>query len=261
MKLNIDKPIIFFDLETTGVNIATDRIVEISMMKRDPDGSSESRTQRINPTISIPASASEIHGIYDEDVVDKPTFNEVANDIHSFIEGCDLAGYNSNRFDIPLLVEEFLRADVEFNADGCRFIDIQVIFHQMEKRTLSAAYKFYCNKELVDAHSAEADVNATYEVLLAQLARYDELENNIDSLHQFTSSEKIVDFARRFVFDENGVEVFNFGKHKGKPVKEILRTQPGYYGWMMQGDFPLHTKKKLEEIKSKMLVDKFQENE
>lgn len=249
MELNLKNPIAFFDLETTGINIAQDRIIEISILKIDPGGKADNLTIRVNPTIPVSPEALKIHGISNEDVKDAPTFSEVAKNLAHFIEGCDLAGYNSNKFDIPLLAEEFLRANIEFDLKKRKVIDVQVIFHKMEQRTLSAAYKFYCKKELEDAHSAEADAHATYEILKAQLDKYDILENEIESLSKFSTMSKNVDFAGRIVYNENGVEVFNFGKHKGVPVEEVLKNEPSYYSWMMKGDFPLYTKKVMTEIK------------
>ena len=249
MKLNLKNPVVFFDLETTGVNIATDRIVEISYLKVYPNGNEMSRTMRINPEIHIPKESSEVHGIYDEDVKDCPTFKQVAKDIAADFEGADIAGFNSNRFDVPLLAEEFLRADVDLDMTRRKFIDVQVIFHKMEQRTLVAAMKFYCGKELEGAHSADADTRATYEVLQAQLDRYPELENDIAWLSEFSSHTNNVDFAGRIVYDDKGVEVFNFGKYKGIPVVEVLRRDPGYYSWIMQGDFTLNTKQVLTRIK------------
>ncbi|PCJ82798.1 MAG: DNA polymerase III subunit epsilon [Flavobacteriales bacterium] len=252
MKLNLSSPLAFFDLETTGVNVASDRIVEYSVLKINPDGSQEIKTQRINPTVPIPATSSEIHGIYDIDVKDAPTFNEIAAELNEFLANCDLAGYNSNKFDVPLLLEEFLRAGMEFDIKNRKLVDVQNIFHKMEQRTLVAAYKFYCNKELTDAHSAEADIKATHEVFEAQLERYEELQNDVNFLSEFSTFGNFVDFAGRFVYDENGVETFNFGKHKGKPVEEVLMSEPSYYHWMMKGDFPRYTKKVLKEIKERM---------
>lgn len=249
MELNLKNPIAFFDLETTGLNIANDRIIEISVLKIDPGGKEDNLTILVNPTIPINPKATEIHGIRDEDVEDALTFAEVARNLTHFLEGCDLAGYNANKFDIPLLAEEFLRANVEFDLKKRKIIDVQVIFHKMEQRTLSAAYKFYCKKELVKAHSAEADTRATYEILKAQLDKYDELINNIEELSKFSSQSQSVDFAGRIVYNEDGVEVFNFGKHKGESVDEILKKEPSYYNWMMNGDFPQYTKKVLTEIK------------
>ena len=249
MNLNLTKPIAFFDLETTGINVAKDRIVEISILKINPNQSEETLTMRINPTVHIPKVTSEIHGIYNEDVKDAPTFAQVAKQILKFIEGCDLAGYNSNKFDIPLLAEEFLRVDIDFNAKNRRFIDVQVIFHKKEQRTLTAAYKFYCKAELENAHSAEADTKATYEILKSQLDMYDDLKNDMDFLSDFSYHLKSADFAGRIVFNEAGVEVFNFGKHKGVPVEVVFAKEPGYYSWMMNADFPLTTKKVLTDIK------------
>ena len=250
MKLNLKNPIVFFDLETTGTNINSDRIVEICYLKVYPNGNEESKTMRINPEMHIPAESSAVHGIYDEDIADCPTFKEVARKIANDIEGCDLAGFNSNRFDIPVLAEEFLRAGVDIDMSRRKFVDVQVIFHKMEQRTLSAAYKFYCGKNLEDAHTAEADTRATYEVLMAQLDRYGEkLENNIDFLSKFSTQNKNVDFAGFIIYDDKGVEVFNFGKNKGVPVEKVLKEQQGYYDWMIKSDFPLYTKKVLTKIK------------
>ena len=251
MKLNLKNPIVFFDLETTGVNITSDRIVEISYLKVFPNGNEVSRTMRINPEMHIPEQASEVHGIYDDDVKDCPTFKQVAKDVANDFEGADIAGFNSNRFDVPLLAEEFLRAGVDLDMTRRKFIDVQVIFHKMEQRTLSAAVKYYCGKELEGAHSADADTRATYEVLQAQLDRYDELQNDIAWLSEFSSHTRNVDFAGRIVYDDKGVEVFNFGKYKGIPVVEVLRRDPGYYSWIMQGDFSLNTKQVLTRIKLK----------
>lgn len=249
MRLNLKNPIIFFDLETTGINIAADRIVEISYLKVDLNGNETSRTMRLNPGIPIPEKVTAIHGISNEDVKDAPTFNEVAKSLAREFEGCDLGGYNSVKFDIPLLAEEFLRAGVDIDLKRRKFIDVQVIFMKMEPRTLSAAYKFFVNKELKEAHSAEADTRATYEVLQAQLDRYPNLENDIGKLAEFSAHNRNVDFAGRIVYNEDDIEVFNFGKYKGRPVIEILEKDPGYYGWMMNGDFPLYTKKVLTSIK------------
>lgn len=250
MKLNLKNPLVFFDLETTGTNINSDRIVEICYLKIYPNGNEESKTLRINPGISIPKEASAVHGIYDEDVANSPTFKEVARNIANDIEGCDLAGFNSNRFDIPLLAEEFLRADIDIDLSRRKFIDVQVIYHKLEQRTLSAAYKFYCNKDLEDAHSAEADTRATYEVLKAQLDRYaDILQNDVDTLAGFSSFTRNVDFAGRIVYNDQHVPIFNFGKYKGQQVTEVLRRDPGYYGWIMQGDFTLNTKQMLTKIR------------
>ena len=250
MKLNLKNPLVFFDLETTGTNINSDRIVEICYLKVYPNGNEESKTMRINPEMHIPEASSAVHGIYDADVADCPTFKEVAKNIANDIEGCDLAGFNSNRFDIPLLAEEFLRVGVDIDMMKRKFIDVQVIFHKLEQRTLSAAYKFYCNKNLEDAHTAEADTRATYEVLKAQLDRYpDVLENDMKFLADYSSYNKNVDFAGRIVYNEQGVEVFNFGKYKGMSVAEILKKDIGYFGWLMQVDFTLNTKNVLTKIR------------
>ena len=250
MKLNLKNPLVFFDLETTGVNINNDRIVEICYLKVYPNGNEESKTMRINPEMHIPEQSSAVHGIYDEDVADCPTFKEVAKLIARDIEGCDLAGFNSNRFDVPLLAEEFLRAGVDIDMSRRKFIDVQVIYHKLEQRTLSAAYKFYCDKNLEDAHTAEADTRATYEVLKAQLDRYPEaLQNDIAFLSEYSSFTRNVDFAGRMVYNEQNIPTFNFGKYKGKTVEEVLRRDPGYYNWMLQGDFTLNTKQMLTRIK------------
>lgn len=249
MQLNLKNPLVFFDLETTGINIVKDRIVEISYLKVHPNGKEESKTRRINPEMPIPAEATAIHGISDEDVKDCPTFKEIAKSLATQIEGCDLAGYNSNRFDIPLLAEEFLRADVDIDLNKRKFVDVQTIFHKMEQRTLSAAYKFYCDKSLENAHTAEADTLATYEVLKAQLDRYEDLKNDVNFLSQYSCYGNNVDFAGRMVYNDKGEEVINFGKYKGRKVEEILKSDPGYYSWIMNGDFSLHTKKMLTEIK------------
>ena len=249
MKLNLKNPIVFFDLETTGTNINTDRIVEICYLKVYPNGNEEAKTLRINPEMHIPEASSAIHGIYDADVVDCPTFKEVAKNIARDIEGCDLAGFNSNRFDIPMLAEEFLRAGVDIDLNRRKFIDVQTIFHKMEQRTLSAAYKFYCNKSLENAHTAEADTLATYEVLKAQLDRYPDLKNDVAFLSQYSCYSNNVDFAGRMVYNDKGEEVINFGKYKGRLGTEILKSDPGYYSWIMNGDFPLNTKKMLTEIR------------
>ena len=250
MKLNLKRPIVFFDLETTGVDTAKDRIVEISMVKVMPDGEEIVKTRKINPGIHIPEEATAIHGITDEDVKDCPTFAQIARSLEQFIAGCDFGGFNSNRFDLPMLVEEFMRAGISVDFKRRRFVDVQNIFHKMEQRTLVAAYKFYCDKNLEDAHSAEADTKATYEVLMAQLDRYGEkLENNIDFLSKFSTQNKNVDFAGFIIYDDKGVEVFNFGKNKGVPVEKVLKEQQGYYDWMIKSDFPLYTKKVLTKIK------------
>lgn len=250
MKLNLKNPLVFFDLETTGTNINTDRIVEICYLKVYPNGNEEAKTLRINPEMHIPETSTAIHGIHDEDVADCPTFKEVAKDIARDIEGADIAGFNSNRFDVPVLVEEFLRAGIDIDLTKRKFIDVQVIYHKLEQRTLSAAYKFYCGKNLEDAHTAEADTRAAYEVLKAQLDHYpDVLQNDINYLSEYSSYSKNVDFAGRIVYDDNGVEVFNFGKYKGIPVSEVLKKDMGYYGWIMNGDFTLNTKNVLTKIR------------
>ncbi len=250
MQLNLKNPLVFFDLETTGINITKDRIVEISLLKVHPNGKEEIKSRRINPEMPIPSLAIAIHGITDDDVKDCPTFKQVAKSLADMLEGCDLAGFNSSRFDVPMLSEEFLRAGVDFDMSKRKFVDVQIIFHKKEPRTLEAAYKFYCDKELENAHSAEADTVATYEVLKSQLERYPDLENDIAFLSkEYSSFNNNVDFAGRIVLDENSVEVFNFGKHKGKPVAQILRNEPSYYSWMMDGDFPLNTKQMLTKIR------------
>ena len=254
MKLNLKNPIVFFDLETTGVNINTDRIVEICYLKVHPNGNEESKTLRINPEMHIPEESSAIHGIYDADVADCPTFRMVAKNIARDIEGCDLAGFNSNRFDIPLLAEEFLRADVDIDMTKRKFVDVQVIFHKMEQRTLSAAYKFYCGRTLEDAHTAEADTRATYEVLMSHLDRYPELQNDMAFLAEISSYNRNVDFAGRMVYDDKGVEVFNFGKYKGESVSEVLKRDPGYYSWILNSDFTLNTKAVLTKIRLRELT-------
>jgi DNA polymerase-3 subunit epsilon len=255
MKLQLTRPIAFIDLETTGINITLDRIVELAIVKISPDGSKLVKRKLINPLMPIPASSSAIHGITDEMVKDAPSFKQVANEIKQFIEGADLGGYNSNRFDIPMLLEEFLRAGIEYTVDGKKLVDVQKIFHMMEQRTLSAAYKFYCSKTLEGAHGAEADATATWEVLEAQLERYPQIGDSVESIVKFTGEDDIVDFARRFVKDK-GIEVFNFGKHKGKPVAQVLKEEPQYYDWMMKGDFPINTKQKLTEMLNKTLLKK-----
>ena len=249
MELNLKKPIIFFDLETTGTDITKDRIVEICYIKVSPDGKEVEYTRRINPGMHIPETASAVHGIYDEDVKDCPMFKDVAREIANEFEGCDVAGFNSNRFDLPLLAEEFLRAQVDIDLSRMRAIDVQVLYHKREPRTLSAAYKFYCGKVLEDAHSALADTRATYEVLKSQLDFYGDLENDMEVLSKESSFTNNVDFAGRFIYDENGRELFNFGKYKGMPVDAVLDRDPGYYGWMMNGEFSLNTKQVLTRIK------------
>jgi DNA polymerase-3 subunit epsilon len=250
MKLNLKNPLIFFDLETTGTDTIHDRIVEISYLKVHPNGKEEIKTKRINPEMPIPPSASAIHGIYDDDVKDCPTFKQIAKSLAVQMEGCDLAGFNSSRFDIPLLAEEFLRAGVDIDFSKRKMIDVQIIFHKKEQRTLEAAYRFYCDKDLTDAHSAEADTLATYEVMKAQLDKYSDLENDIEKLaSEFSFFNDNVDLAGRIIKNENGIEVFNFGKHKGKSVAEVLKQEPSFYAWMMDADFPLNTKQVLTKIK------------
>ncbi len=249
MELNLKKPLVILDLETTGVSIASDRIVEFSALKVTPGGAEEWLTLRINPGIPISPEATRIHGITDADVANEPHFKDVARKIAAFLEGCDLAGFNSMKFDIPILCEEFLRVNVDFNPARHRYVDVQVIFHKKEQRTLGAAYKFYCQRELENAHSAQADTAATYEILKAQLDRYPDLENDIEKLSAFSAFNNNADLAGRIVFNEQGVEVFNFGKHKGKPVELVFKEEPSYYSWMMNGDFPLNTKQVLTAIK------------
>jgi len=256
MQLNLTKPICFFDLETTGINISKDRIVEISILKVFPNGKEESKTWLVNPEMTIPQEVIEIHGITNEDVADKPTFNTLAKDVYNMIKDSDLGGFNSNRFDIPLLAEEMLRADIDFDMKNRLAVDVQTIFHKMERRTLVAAYKFYCDKNLEGAHSAEADTNATYEVLKAQIAKYDEVENDTKFLAEFSSRKKFADFAGFIAFNKEGVECFSFGKHKGKLVTEVLEKEPGYFGWLLNADFPLYTKKVLTAIKLKSFNNK-----
>lgn len=254
MQLNLKNPLVFFDLETTGINITKDRIVEISLLKVHPNGKEEVKSRRINPEMPIPPQATAIHGITDDDVKDCPTFKQVAKSLADQLEGCDLAGFNSSRFDVPMLSEEFLRAGVDFDMSKRKFVDVQIIFHKKEQRTLEAAYRFYCDKQLENAHSAEADTKATYEVLKSQLERYPDLVNDIEVLSkEYSSFNNNVDFAGRMIYDEKGVELFNFGKHKGKPVTEVLRNEPSYYSWMMDGDFPLNTKQMLTKIRLREL--------
>jgi DNA polymerase III subunit epsilon len=253
--LQLNKPLAVIDLETTGVNVGTDKIIEIAIVKMLPDGTRNVKRKLLNPGMPIPPSSTEIHGISDEMVKDAPTFKAVAQELKQFMDNCDIAGYNSNRFDVPLLMEEFLRAEVEFDLKGKRLVDVQNIFHKMEQRTLSAAYKFYCNKVLDNAHSAEVDASATAEILEAQLSHYPELGTSVDSILKVIGEEEIVDFARRLVM-EKGVEVFNFGKYKGRSVAEVLKAEPQYYNWMMKGDFPMHTKQKLTEIYTRTMLKK-----
>jgi DNA polymerase III subunit epsilon len=253
MQLNLRNPLVFFDLETTGINVNSDRIVEISYLRIHPNGNEEIKTFRVNPGIPIPKEASDLHHITNEDVAHCPTFKEIGKTIAKDIEGCDLAGFNSNRFDVPMLVEECLRNDIEVDFSKRKLIDVQVIFHKMEQRTLSAAYKFYCGKELEGAHGAEADTKATYEVLKSQLDRYPELQNDMQFLSEFSSHNRNVDFAGKIILNDKDVEVFNFGKYKDIPVEDILKRDSGYYGWMMQGDFTLNTKNVLTRIRLRAL--------
>lgn len=255
MPLQLKRPLAFIDLETTGTNLACDRIIEIAIVRLNADGSKQVKRKLINPEMPIPAGSSDVHGITDDMVKEAPVFRQVANEIKQFLEPCDIAGYNSNRFDVPMLVEEFLRAGLEFDISTRKLLDVQKIYHQMEQRTLGAAYKFYCNKTLEGAHSAEVDAAATAEVLEAQMERYPQLGTSLDSIINFLGEDQIIDLARRFIMDK-GVEVFNFGKHKGKPVADILRAEPQYYDWMMKGEFPLHTKQKLTEIFNRTLLKK-----
>jgi DNA polymerase-3 subunit epsilon len=271
--LKLKKPLAVFDLETTGTNISKDRIVEISIAKALPDGTVEVKTKRINPEMPIPIESSLIHGIYDEDVKDEPTFKQLARSMAQFLQGCDLAGFNSNRFDIPMLVEEFLRVDSDmFDLKNRKFVDAQRIFHQMEPRTLVAGYNFYCGKDLENAHSAEADTMATLEVLCAQVEKYEgvkiinrkgeeiePIKNDVEALHEF-STGKIVDFAGRMAYDDNDEIVFNFGKHKGRKVVDVFTKEKGYYDWMMNNDFPLDTKQKLTQVKLSMAGSLFGKN-
>lgn len=253
--LQLNKPIAFIDLETTGINLGSDRIVEIAIVKILADGSKSIKRKLINPEMPIPKGASDVHGITDEMVKEAPSFKMVAQELKQILDGCDIAGYNSNRFDIPLLMEEFLRAGVEFDMRNRRLLDVQNIFHKMEPRTLSAAYRYYCNKNLEGAHGAEADATATYEILLSQIQKYPELGNSVESILKMMGEDQIVDFARRFIM-QDGIEVFNFGKFKGRPVSEVLRSEPQYYDWMMKGDFPQHTKQKLTEIYTRTMLKK-----
>jgi DNA polymerase-3 subunit epsilon len=249
MKLHLKRPLVVFDLETTGTSVNLDRIVEFSFIKVMPEGTETIKTLRFNPGIPIPLEVSLIHGIYDDDVKDAPLFKLKAKELAEEFMGCDFAGFNSNKFDFPLLVEEFLRAGVEFDVENRKFVDAQRIFHIMEQRTLTAAYKFYCNKELINAHSAEADTIATLEVLKAQIERYENLENDVDFLHNFTKQDKNVDLAGRIIYNIDGIPVFNFGKHKGKLVQDVFKTDFGYYDWMMNGDFAEDTKRRLTQLK------------
>jgi len=249
LDLILKKPLAFIDLETTGINVTSDRIVEISVLKISPNGKEEWFSSRVNPEMSIPQKSIAIHGITNEDVANCPVFRAIARNLSAFLEGCDLAGYNAIRFDIPVLAEEFLRANIDFSVRKRRYVDVQVIFHKKEQRTLAAAYLFYCKKELEGAHGSKADTAATFEVLKCQLDRYNDLENDVERLAEYSSFNNNVDFAGRIILDEKGIEIFNFGKHKGKPVEAVFAEEPAYYSWMMNGEFPLYTKKVLTEIK------------
>lgn len=262
MQLNLTRPIAFFDLESTGTNVVKDRIVEISILKVNPNNTEEIKTLKINPTIPIPPEVSEIHGIYDSHIKDAPIFKDVAQELYDFLKNCDLAGFNSNKFDVPMLIEEFLRADIDFDLRGRRLIDVQNIFHKMEPRNLRAAYKFYCDKTLIDAHTAEADTKATFEIFKAQIERYEGVEyedfegnistpvkNDMDALYDFSYNSRNVDLVGHIGFNNNDQEVFKFGKHKNKPVEEVFAKEPQYYDWMMKSDFPLSTKKVITAIK------------
>lgn len=242
MQLNLKRPIVFFDLETTGINIMTDRIVEVSLLKVFPDGTTDVRSHRLNPTVPIPAESTAVHHITDDDVRECPTFADMAVELHEFFEGCDIAGFNSNKFDVPMLIEEFGRCGLSFDVDGRKFIDVQNIFHKKEQRTLVAAYRFYCGRELEGAHSALADTRATYEVLLGQLEKYDDLDNDVDALAEYSRQGRNLDLAGRIVLNDNDQPIFNFGKHKGKPVEEVFRREPGFFTWILSGDFPKNTK-------------------
>lgn len=256
MELKLTKPICFFDLEATGINVAKDRVVEISILKIFPNGNKESKTWLVNPEIHISEEVVAIHGITNEKVANEPTFKQLSKEIYALIKGCDLGGFNSDRYDIPLLAEEMLRADIDFDMKNSVSVDVQTIFHKMEKRTLAAAYKFYCGKDLTNAHSAAVDTNATYEVLLAQLDRYPELENDIKKLADFSKHKRTVDFAGFIVWNEDDEEMFSFGKHKGKKVNDVLEKEPGYFSWILNADFPLYTKKVLTQIKLNKLNNK-----
>ena len=255
--LQLTKPLAFIDIEATGSNVTTDRIVEIAIIKQLPDGTRTVKRKLLNPQMPIPQLTIDIHGITDEMVKDAPTFKQVAQEIKQFLHGCDLACYNAYRLDIPMLMEEFIRADVEFEMKSRKLVDVQKIFHQMEQRTLAAAYKFYCQKTLEDAHSAEVDAAATAEILFAQIERYPQLGNTVDSILKVVAEDDIIDFARRFVYNEKKQEVFNFGKHKGRAVADVLKQEPQYYDWMMKGEFPMNTKQKLTEIYTRTMLKKF----
>ena len=256
MNLKLTKPIVFFDLETTGVNIAKDRIVEISILKVFPNGNKESKTWLVNPEVEIPAESTAVHGITNEKVAGEPTFKELASKINEMISGCDLAGFNSNRFDIPLLAEELMRVGIDFDMNGRKAIDVQVIFHKKEQRTLGAGYQFYCGKELEGAHGAEADTNATYEILLAQVDKYEDIGNTVDALSEFSTHGERADFAGFILMNDDKQEIFSFGKYKGRTVEEVFIENPGYNNWIQNADFPLYTKKVLKGIKERMSAPK-----
>lgn len=256
MFIQIKRPLVFFDLEATGINTTHDRIVEIYLIKLMPDGTEEHKRELINPGMPIPEASSKIHGIYDKDVAGQPTFADIAKELEQFLENCDFAGFNSNRFDFPMLVEEFLRCNIDFDTDSRKFIDVQRIFHTLEPRNLAAAFRFYCNQELENAHTAKADTVATLEILKSQINKYSQLENNLDFLHNFSGQSNLVDLAGRIVLNDKGEEVFNFGKHKGKPVKDVFRAEPSYYDWMMKGDFAQQTKKVLTRLRLKEFNNK-----
>ncbi|MDG1195594.1 MAG: exonuclease domain-containing protein [Polaribacter sp.] len=256
MNLDLKKPIVFFDLETTGINIANDKIVEISILKVFPNGNKESKTWLVNPEMEIPQGSIDVHGITNEKVATELTFKELASKVNEMIAGCDLAGFNSNRFDIPLLAEELMRAGIDFDMKNRKAIDVQVIFHKKEQRTLSAGYQFYCEKELEGAHGAEADTNATYEILLAQLTKYKDIGNTVDALSEYSTHGKRADFAGFILMNEEDQEIFSFGKYKGRTVVEVLKENPGYNNWIQNADFPLYTKKVLREIKERMSAPK-----
>jgi len=259
MNLELTRPICFFDLETTGINTAKDRIVEMSIIRVEPDGNETVKTWRINPEMPIPVEASKIHGIYDDDVKDKPTFKEIAQEVFEMIHDADLAGFNSNRFDVPLLAEELLRAGVDFDLKTNHLIDIQNIFHKMEPRNLTAAYRFYCNGDLTNAHSAEDDTRATYEIFKAQIDKYEDLPKDMEALSRFSAYFKAADFQGRIVYNENNEEIINFGKYKGQKVSEVLQKDKGYFSWIMRADFPLYTKKVIKNVYERMQLQEEQE--
>ncbi|MBD0332204.1 MAG: 3'-5' exonuclease [Chitinophagaceae bacterium] len=255
--LQLTKPLAFIDIEATGTNVCTDRIVEIAIIKILPDGNRTVKRKLLNPQVPIHQTSSDLHGITDEMIKDAPTFKQVAHEIKQFLDGCDLACYNAYRLDVPILMEEFIRAGVDFDMKGRKVIDVQKIYHMMEQRNLAAAYKFYCNKSLENSHNAEGDAAATAEILESQLKFYPQLGNSVDSVLKVVGEDEIIDFARRFVYDDKGIEIFNFGKHKGRPVAEVLKAEPQYYDWMMKGEFPMHTKQKLTEIYTRTMLKKF----